>query len=96
MARVSRSRRAEEDLLAIANHVAVDNPAAAANWLDKIERTLAVLASHPMMGENASDLRPNLRRFCQGKYLLYFEPRTDGIGVVRVLHGSRKIEDLFK
>lgn len=95
MAGVHRFRRAEEDLLAIANHIAIDSPAEAANWLDKIERTLAVLASHPMMGEDVSYLRPNLRRFCQGKYLLFFEPRSDGIDLVRVLHGSRKIEGLF-
>ena len=95
MARVHRFRRAEEDLLAIANRISVDNPAAAVNWLDKIERTLDVLASHPMMGENVSYLRPNLRRFCQGNYLLFFEPRSYGIDLVRVLHGSRKIEDML-
>jgi toxin ParE1/3/4 len=96
MARVHRFRRAEEDLLAIANHIATDNPAAAAKWLDTIERTLTLLASNSMMGEDVSRLRPNLRRFCQGKYLLFFEPRSDGINLLRVLHGSRNVDDLFE
>jgi toxin ParE1/3/4 len=96
MARVFRFRQAEEDLLAIAEYIARDNPFAASNWLDKTDATLSLLATHPMMGEAVDHIRPGLRRFCQGKYLVFFEPRKDGIGLVRVLHGSRKIEDLFK
>ena len=95
MARVHRFRRAEEDLIAIANHIAVDSPAAASKWLDKTERTLVLLASYPMMGEDVSQLRPNLRRFCQGNYLLFFEPQSDGIDLVRVLHGSRNLDDFL-
>ncbi len=45
MAHISRFRQAEEDILAIAEHIALDNPTAAANWLDKIEKTLALLAA---------------------------------------------------
>jgi toxin ParE1/3/4 len=95
MARVTRSRQAEEDLLAIAAHIAHDSPVAAARWLDTIERTMHLLATHPTIGEDVSQIRPGLRRFCQGKYLLFFEPRQDGIRAVRVLHGSRHIDDLL-
>ena len=95
MGRVSRFRRAEEDLLAIADYIARDNPTAAAKWLNRIDATLSLLALHPMMGEQVDQIRPGLRHFCQGNYLLFYEPRDDGIGLVRVLHGSRKIEDLF-
>lgn len=62
MARVERSRPAEEDLLAIANYIAADNPAAAARWLDGIEEKLLSLARLPLMGEAVDDLRPGLRR----------------------------------
>ena len=96
MAQVSRFRQAEEDLLSIADHIARDNPAAAARWLDKTERTLSLLASFPLIGEQVDHIRPGLRRFCQGNYLLFYEPRDDGIGLVRVLHGSRRIEEFFQ
>ena len=43
MARVDRFRRAEEDLLAIAEYIARDNPIAAAHWLDQIEAKLLLL-----------------------------------------------------
>jgi plasmid stabilization system protein ParE len=71
MPRIDRFRRAEEDLLAIANHIALDNRAAAAKWLDKIEATLSLLASHPLIGEPVDHLRPGLRRFCHGNYLAF-------------------------
>jgi toxin ParE1/3/4 len=94
MAHVHRFRRAEEDLQAIANHIAADSPMAASKWLDKIERTLVLLASNPLMGEDVGHLQPMLRRFSQGSYLLFFEPRSDGINLVRVLHGARDLKDL--
>jgi toxin ParE1/3/4 len=95
MGHVSRFRRAEEDLLAIADYIARDNPTAAVRWLDRIDATLSLLALHPLMGQQVDHIRPGLRRFCQGNYLLFYEPREDGIALVRVLHGSRRIEDLF-
>jgi toxin ParE1/3/4 len=95
MARVDRFRRAEEDLLAIAEYIARDNPSAAAHWLDQIEEKLLLLAQNPQMGEAVDHLRSGLRRFSHGKYVIFYEPRETGIGLVRVLHGARKIEDLF-
>jgi toxin ParE1/3/4 len=72
-----------------------DNPSAAAGWLDEIEDTLNLLAQQPGIGEAVDHIRPGLRRFSQGNYLLFYEPLSNGIGLVRVLHGVRKIEDLF-
>ena len=95
MAHVHRFRRAEEDLLAIANHIAANSPMAAEKWLDRTERTLMLLASNPLMGEDVSHLQPNVRRFSQGNYLLFFEPTSDGINLIRVLHGARDIKDLL-
>jgi toxin ParE1/3/4 len=95
MAHISRFRQAEEDMLAIAQYIAADNPTAAANWLDKNERTLALLASQPYLGEAVNHIRPGLRRISQGNYLLFYEPTDDGIILVRVLHGAREIESLF-
>jgi plasmid stabilization system protein ParE len=36
-----------------------------------------------------------LRRFTVESYLLFYERTEDGIRLVRVLHGGRRIEDLF-
>jgi toxin ParE1/3/4 len=95
MAHISRFRQAEEDLLAIAEYIAADNPTAAVNWLDRIEEALALLASQPYLGEAVNHIRPGLRRMSHGNYLLFYEPTDDGIVLVRVLHGARGIEGLF-
>ena len=92
MARVTRSRRVEEDLLGIAEHIVRDNPQAAARWLDEIERTFSLLADFPTIGQEVGHIRPGLRRFCVGNYVIYFEPSPNGVRLVRVLHGSRRIE----
>ena len=61
----------------------------------KFERTLRMLARHPLMGEAAPQYRGDLRRFTVGQYVLYYEPIQSGVRLVRVLHGARKIEDLL-
>jgi toxin ParE1/3/4 len=94
MSHVDRYRLAEEDLLAIAEYIARDNPTAAARWLDEIEAKLLVLATQPLMGEAVDHIRPGLRRTTHGRYLLFYEPRKAGICLVRVLDGARKIEEL--
>jgi toxin ParE1/3/4 len=48
------------------------------------------------MGESVSQYRPGLRRFTVGNYVLYYEPIQGGVRLVRVLHGARDIDDLFK
>jgi len=95
MAHVERFRQAEEDLLAIAQYIAKDNPSAAVVWLDKLDETLSLLARQPQLGEAVDHIRPDLRRISHGDYLLFYEPRKAGIGLVRVIHGARKIEDLL-
>jgi toxin ParE1/3/4 len=94
MARVTRSRRVEQDLLRIADFIAADNPSAAARWLDEMDRTFNLLASFPTIGQDVSEIRPGLRRFCQGQYLVFFEPTGEDLRIVRVLHGSRQIDEL--
>jgi toxin ParE1/3/4 len=95
MGHVYRFRQAEQDLLAIADHIAKDNATAAIRWLIEIEEKLTFLATQPYAGQAVPDLRQGLRRYTHGSYVIFYEPRESGIVLVRVLHGARKIEDLF-
>jgi toxin ParE1/3/4 len=81
--------------LAIAKYIARDSPAAAADWLDEIVKTLRLLSNFPEIGEKINYSQRNLRRFSQGRYLIFYSPSGDGIDVVRVLHGSRDIDAQF-
>ena len=95
MARIIRTRSAESDVIAIAGHIAADNPAAAERWVDELDETLALIAAFPLSGERVDHLAAGLRRHCYGSYLLFYRPLDDGIELRRVLHGARRIEDLF-
>jgi toxin ParE1/3/4 len=96
MARLIRTESAKADMSAIADYISVDNPLAAERWLDEINQTLALLAEYPHIGEQVDHLAPGIRRFCVGNYLLFYRPLHDGIELRRILHGARRIEDLFR
>ena len=94
MARVQISSRAQTDLAAIADYISLDDLDAALRWSDGISHTFELLANNPLLGEDVSDLQHGTRRQIFGNYLIFYRPINDGIVVVRILHGARKIEDL--
>jgi toxin ParE1/3/4 len=53
------------------------------------------LAGFPKMGVSREELRTDLRSQPVGNCLIFYFPLEDGIDIVRVLHGSRDIENLF-
>jgi toxin ParE1/3/4 len=95
MPRIVRTYPARDDLRQIWLYIAQHNPAAADRLIDTFERTLRSLARYPLIGESAAQYRPGLRRFTVGNYVFYYEPIDGGVRLVRVLHGSRKIDELF-
>ena len=65
-------------------------------FIDSITDRFSLLARHPNIGRTRDeDLRPGLRSFTVGDYVIIY--RTDGEDVVilRVLRGSRNIAALF-
>ena len=96
MARLTRTRRAEEDLIEIWTHVAADNPAAADRLLDRIEAVCGLLAENLGLGPARPDLAEGLRYFVAGSYLAIYRQISGGVEIVRVVHGARHLPDLFR
>ena len=94
MARVQKTSRADGDLAAIVDYIATDSLDAALRWSDEIDQTFRLLARNPLLGEEVTHLLPEARRQTFGNYLIFYRPTQEGIIVVRVLHGSRQIENL--
>ena len=94
MARVDKTSRAETDLIQIADYIAKDSLKAALRWISEIDQTFRLLAKNPLLGENVGYLQLDTRRQTFGRYLIFYRPIEQGIIVVRVLHGSRQIENL--
>lgn len=95
MSRIERTRRARVDVQQIWNYVAERNAAAADRIVARIDGAVRMLANNPAAGESAEDARRNTRKFSVGVYVVFFEPTSTGIRVIRVLHSSRDLTDLF-
>ena len=95
MAVVEWTEEAEEDLIDIWNYIAQDNPQAADNLLDEIDARSTALASSPYLGAARPDIAPELRHSLVGRYLVLYRTITDGVQIVRVVHGVRRLADLL-
>lgn len=95
MPTVKRTAQAEEDLIDIWLYIAHDDVRAADRVLDEIEKTCSLLADQPGLGPAKSDIAPDLRYCPVRRYLILYRQVTDGIEVVRVVHGARDVPRLM-
>ncbi|SCM79662.1 Plasmid stabilization system [uncultured Pleomorphomonas sp.] len=93
---VSRRPRARLDLIEIWTYVADDNEAAADRLLRRIDSALDMLADTPLAGRARPELRPEIRSFPIGNYVVFYVVQPAALDVVRVLSRYRDItrEDL--
>jgi toxin ParE1/3/4 len=59
-----------------------------ARYLDALEKCAKMLARNPAMSRSCDWIRPGLRRFENGRHVLFYRRRSGGILVVRILHQS--------
>lgn len=57
-------------------------------YLDDLESALAGLTGNPGLGTDCSDLLRGARRLVTGRHLVFYEPDSDRIFVIRILHQS--------
>ena len=94
--------RARQDIVEAALYIADNHPAAADRFLDAVEATLGTLANMPRIGAPREFDYPaltGLRLFPVSdfeRYVIFYRPRQTGIEIIRVLHGHRDIDSLFK
>ncbi len=88
--------RAELDLDEIWSYIATDNPTAADALLDAVGVRCRFVATQPRSGRLRPEIRKGLRTFVVGRYVIFYRPLSDGIEVVRVLHGARDIQAVFQ
>ena len=87
MSKVRFSRRAEADLLSIADYTLRKwGKAQAARYLGEIEAGCRMLADNPALGRLCDEVRPGLRRHEHGKHVLFYREERGGILLSRILH----------
>ena len=96
MARVDLSLPAKQDLDEIWSYVARDNPTAADSLIDEISEHCRIYATQPEAGTPADRFQAGLRYFAYGNYVVFYRPEVSGILVIRIVHGARNLDALFR
>ena len=82
---------AEQDLEAIADYIARDNPARAVTFVRELRAQCKRIASNPLGYRERPELAPGLRSCAHGNYMIFFDVLPDVVEIVRVLHGARDL-----
>lgn len=88
---------AQRDLIGIFDYIALDNPAAATNLLDKIDTKIRQLERFPLSGivpRDASLRNRGYRILVVHDYLVFYKIVGRTIYIWRVIHGRRRYEFL--
>ncbi len=96
MARVLISHSARQDLHEIWDYIASDNPDAADIFIDELREKFWLLSENTKVGSDRSELLDKLKSFPHKDYLVFYAPITSGVKIVRVIHGSRDIQNIFE
>lgn len=96
MARYRLTPRAEQDLRDIWRSIAVDNESAVDRLVRRIFDRLDLAASQQQMGRARPELSETARTLVEGRYVIIYEPASDGVLVVAVVHRMRDPENWLK
>jgi toxin ParE1/3/4 len=86
---------ARQDLWAIHDYIAANNPKTAKRYIVTLKETCQNLADTPGIGVSRQEYH-GLYKFPVGDYLIFYRTGQNGIEVIRILHGSRDVESIFK
>jgi toxin ParE1/3/4 len=93
-----RTPQADSDLDDIWYYVATRSGSlhVADRFIDSVTNRFFLLASHPNIGRaRDEDLRPGLRSFPAGEYVIIYRIQHEDVLILRVVRGSRNVEALF-
>lgn len=102
MAEVFVRARARRDLLSNAEYLEEHGGVETAQrFLDATQSTFELLAKMPKVGSLCAFRKPALRRIRRWpvkgfeNWLIFYQPRRNGVEIVHVIHGARDIEGLL-
>jgi len=83
--------KARADLYAIWSYIAADNPSAADKLISRFTGIFTSLAANPMLGRPREELRPGLRSFPHGRYVIYYREVEQSLRLLRILSSYRDV-----
>jgi len=95
MSRYQFTPQAVDDLFEIWSYIARDNVEAANRLENAVHDACTFLAAGPLRGKTREDLTQLPLRFWAVQafpnYIVVYDPETDPLQIIRILHGSRDI-----
>ncbi len=96
MAQILFTPLATEDLREIWVYLAENAGSETANkFLSAVKKKCETVAEFPEIGRVRHEYLVNLRSFPFGNYIIFYLPLDKGIEVLRIIHGSRDIQQIF-
>ena len=91
------SPHAKDDLDDISDYIANRSGSedVADRFIDLLTARFHLIACNPYIGRRRDDLRPHLRSFPVGEYLIFYRVENDNVRILRVAHGNRDIASLL-
>ena len=93
--RIEFAERALSDLEEIWIYFSETSEKTADKILRQITEKFPKLLNFPEMGKERNDLLIGLRSFPTGKFIIFYQRNDSGIEIVRVVHSSRDIQQVF-
>ena len=92
------SPRAQADIDEIAYYVAVESGSleTADRFLESIYSRFLMLGEYPQAGRRRDDLRPGVRSFPSGQYIVLYRVEGNDVLIQRVVRGSRDLAALLR
>ena len=81
-------RAAQDDLTAIIDYIADDDPKAAARFAERLLRKIALLGESPHLGSVCPYYR-KARQLVHGNYIVYYTVHRTEVVIRAVVHGAR-------
>lgn len=89
--RLTISPLAEQDIEAIGDYIARDNPRRALTFITELREQCRRIADNPQGYRKRPELGDELRSCAYGHYVLFFEATPGEVRIIRVLHGARDL-----
>ena len=89
---------AQQDLIEIFDYIREDNPTAATNFIDKIDKSISKLELFPKLGVVPKDYRLEFlgyRMLVIDSYLVFYVIIENIIVIRRIIHGRRRYSFLL-
>lgn len=89
--RLTLTPLAEQDLEAIGDYIAVDNPTRAVSFIRELRAQCQRIAADPPGYRLRPELGDDIRSCAHGNYVILFVAALEEVTIIRVLHGARDI-----